>query len=228
MKLLRAAPMWAALALAASFGTPLRESRADAGAPPTRDPEPRREVLEGAKLDAVLADIAKARRGLRTLRATFAQERTMKLLATSVKSTGALSFVAPDRLRWELGPPDDVTYWVGPEGLSYKTKTSGATVPSAGANVARGLADLRAMLGGDLSSLRDRYVLTGSRSEGDVEISGAAKEKAASVRGFVLVLDKALTLPLKSRLLEGKSDAIDITFSNAAINVPIDPATMKP
>jgi hypothetical protein len=35
-------------------------------------------------------------------------------------------------------------------------------------------------------------------------------------------------LPLKARLIEGKADTIDITFTNAAVNVPIDPATMKP
>jgi hypothetical protein len=35
-------------------------------------------------------------------------------------------------------------------------------------------------------------------------------------------------LPVKAKLIEGKSDAIEIIFSNAQINVPIDPATMKP
>lgn len=187
-----------------------------------------REKLEGAKLDVLLADVAQARKGVRTLRAGFTQERRLTLLATTVKSTGELAFVAPDRLRWELAPPDDVVYLVGPEGLSYRTRSSKATVPSTGANIAKALADLRALLGGDLAQLRDRYVLTGSRGSNDVEVAGTAKDKTASVRAFTLTLDKTLALPVKARLVEGKSDAIDITFSGAEINVPIDPAKMRP
>src|SRR5689334_21970547 len=77
-----------------------------------------RSKLEGASLDAALADIAKARKNLKSLRASFTQERKLSLLATSVKSTGELLFLAPDRLRWELAAPDDVAYFIGPEGLS--------------------------------------------------------------------------------------------------------------
>lgn len=185
-------------------------------------------ALADDPLDALLADIAKARKGVKTLKADFTQERKLTLLATSVKSTGNLSFVAPDRLRWELGPPDDVIYWIGPEGLSYRTKSSKATAAPQGTAVAKALGDVRALLGGDLGALRDRYVLGGSRGADSVEITGTAKDPKASVRSFVLVLDKTLTLPIKARLLEGKSDAIDIAFSNAQINVPIDLSTMKP
>lgn len=185
-------------------------------------------ALADDPLDALLTDIAKARKGVKTLKADFTQERKLTLLATSVKSTGSLSFFAPDRLRWELGPPDDVVYWIGPEGLSYRTKSSKATAAPQGAAVAKALGDVRALLGGDLGALRDRYVLGGSRGVDSVEITGAAKDPKASVKSFVLVLDKTLTLPIKARLLEGKSDAIDIAFANAQINVPIDPSTMKP
>jgi outer membrane lipoprotein-sorting protein len=200
----------------------------DAGAAPAPFPADGREKLEGDKLDPLLADIARARKGVRTMRASFTQERKLTLLATTVKSTGELAYVAPERLRWELAPPDDIVYLIGPEGLSYRTKSSHATVPQAGANIAKALSDLRALLGGDLAQLRERYVLSGSRGPSDVEIAGTAKDKTASVRAFTLVLDKTLVLPVKAKLIEGKSDAIEITFSNAQINVPIDPATMKP
>ena len=226
-----AAAAMVALVLALAPGAHAEPS--DGGAPPAPPASPvppadAREKLEGAKLDATLADIAKARKNVRTLRASFVQERKLTLLATSVKSTGELAYVAPERLRWELAPPDDVVYLIGPEGLSYRTRSSHATVPATGATIAKALADLRALLAGDLSLLKDRYTLSGSRSGSDVEIAGAAKDKTASVRGFTLTLDKTLVLPVKARLIEGKSDAIDITFSNAQINVPIDPATMKP
>jgi outer membrane lipoprotein-sorting protein len=188
-----------------------------------------RRALADGELDALLADVARVRRTVKTMRASFRQERAMKLLATSIQSTGQFAFVAPDRLRWELAPPDDVVYWIGPEGLSYRTRSSQATVPSGGANVARALADLRALLGGDLAALRDRYVLSGSRGDASATVEGTAKDpKAGSVRAFSITLDKTLALPMKAKLVEGKADTIEIAFSNAAVNVPVDPATMKP
>lgn len=179
-------------------------------------------------LDALLTDVAKARKGMKTMKATFTQERKLTLLATSVKSTGNLSYVAPDRLRWELDAPDNVIYWIGPEGLSYRTKSSSATAAPKGAAIANALADVRALLGGDLAALKERYVMAGTRRAEEAEITGTAKDPKASVKSFVLVLGKDLTVPLRARLVEGKSDAIDITFANTQVNVPVDPVTMKP
>ena len=192
----------------------------DAGAP--------REKLEGAKLDELLADVAKARKDVKTLRAAFTQDRRITLLATSVKSRGELLFGAPDRLRWDLAPPDDVVYFIGPEGLTYRTKSSSATVPAGGANVARALGDVRALLTGDLAALRERYTLTASRTATEVEIAGAAKDKNASVKSFTLVLDKGLVVPRRARLLEGKNDTIDLVFSNVVVNGPVDPRRLRP
>jgi outer membrane lipoprotein-sorting protein len=194
---------------------------------PVAPPEPRDKV-EGKRLDALLADIAQARKGVRTLRASFTQERRLSLLATTVRSTGTLAFVSPDRLRWELAPPDDVVYLVHPEGVSYRTRTSKATVPASGGSVARALGDVRALLGGDLGQLRDRYVLTASRGPSDVELTGTARDATASVRGFTLTLDKALVLPLRAQLKEGKADSITLTFIAPQVNVPVDPARMVP
>jgi outer membrane lipoprotein-sorting protein len=228
MKTLSSVLLAGAVAAASLVAAPSHADAPDAGAAPAPAPPDGREKLEGAKLDPLLADIARARKGVRTMRASFTQERKLTLLATTVKSTGELAYVAPDRLRWELAPPDDIVYLIGPEGLSYRTRSSHATVPQSGANIAKALSDLRALLGGDLAQLRERYDLTGSRGPHDIEIAGTAKDKSASVRAFTLVLDKTLVLPVKAKLIEGKSDAIEITFSNAQINVPIDPATMKP
>ena len=223
---------WSILVAATVAGValvgPVSRSQADVDGGAAPAPPDAREKLEGAKLDALLADIAKARKGVRTLRAGFTQERTLTLLATSVKSTGEMAYVAPDRMRWELAPPDDIVYLIGPEGLSYRTRSSHATVPATGATIAKALADLRALLGGDLSLLKERYTLTGSRGASDVEVAGTAKDKSASVRAFTLTLDKQLVLPVKAKLIEGKSDAIDIVFSGAQINGPIDPALMRP
>ncbi len=217
------------ISLAVALGRPAGalaegEGDADAGAPA-------REKLERPKLDAVLADVTRARKEVKTIRAHFTQERKISLLATSVKSSGELTCVTPDRLRWDLAPPDAVTYFVGPEGLSYRTKSGAATVPANGANVGRALGDLRALLTGDLGALRERYVLDGSRgTAGDVEIRGTAKDAkdVKSIRAFTLVLDKALVVPQRARLYEGKADNIDLVFSSVVLNAPVDPAQLRP
>ena len=154
------------------------------------------------ELDTLLADIAKARKNLKSMKATFTQERKLTLLATSVKSTGNLSYLAPDRLRWELDAPDNVIYWIGPEGLSYRTKSSSATAAPKGAAIANALADVRALLTGDLAQLKDRYVLGGTRRAEEAEITGTAKDPKASVKSFVLVLGKDLSAPVRARLVE--------------------------
>lgn len=211
-----------AAALSALLVTPAAIAQ-DAGATPPR------ETVSGPKLDALLADVARARKGVKTLRASFVQERRIMLLATTVKSTGQLTFLAPSLLRWDLAPPDDIAYFVGPDGVAYRTKSSSASVPAAGANIARSLADLRALLGGDLAALGQRYVLEGSRGESDVAISGVAKDpKDATVRAFTIVLDKTLVVPLRARLVEGKTDSIELTFSNAVVNGPVNPAEVRP
>jgi outer membrane lipoprotein-sorting protein len=178
--------------------------------------------------ETVLAEIKKARSGTKTLVATFTQERKLSLLATSVRSTGRLAYVAPDRLRWELSPPDDIVYFIGPEGLSYKSKSSKATASPQGAQVARALADLRAILTGDLGQLRPRYELTASRAGDETTIAGTAKDKAATVRAFTLVIGKDLVAPVRTQLVEGKADTIDLVFANAKLDAPVDPATMRP
>ena len=102
-----------------------------------------------AHADAVsdaLAEITKARASVKTLVAPFVQERTIGLLATSVKSEGEMTLVRPDRLRWELKPPDAITYWITPEGFAFATASgSAARSASSKRRATRGSACSRAM-----------------------------------------------------------------------------------
>ena len=66
-------------------------------------------------LESALAEVRVARAGLKTLKGPFTQERTIGLLATKVKSTGTLTMVRPDRLRWERGSPEPLFSCPSPE-----------------------------------------------------------------------------------------------------------------
>lgn len=188
-----------------------------------------------ARADAVsdaLTDIAKARAGLKTMVAPFTQERTIGLLATVVKSEGELTLVRPDRLRWELKPPDAISYWVTPEGLAFATPGGGGASMGKGAAGKFGavLGDLMTFLGGDLEKLRARYDLTVvSRGDG---IILRAVPRADDVKKHV----KALTLSMgadfwsvRSVVIEENSgDKSVITFGKVARDVQVDPARMIP
>ncbi len=178
-----------------------------------------------------LARIAKARASLKTLTVPFTQERTIGLLASTVKSEGELTMVRPDRLRWELKAPDAVTYWITPEGFSYATASGGASVgKAAAARFAAVLGDLTALCGGDLESLRKRYDLSvPSKSDGIVLV---ATPKADDVKKHIKSLELLTTADLtdlrRITIEEKNGDRSVITFGKAVRDAAVDPAKMAP
>jgi hypothetical protein len=204
------------LAMAALVGLGAKSARADDCSPD--------------RLDQALRDIAKARAQVTSLTGPFTQERTIGLLAAKVKSTGTLTLVRPDRLRWELAPPDEAVYWVVPEGLAYQSKTGQGRVEGGGDKIAAALDDLRILLGGDLGKLRVRYDLTGT-CNGDDPIVFLAVPKPgqpATAKKLSFSLAPDLVSPKSVVILEGPRDKTEITFGAMQKNVPIDPAKMRP
>ncbi|MFI5301610.1 MAG: outer membrane lipoprotein carrier protein LolA [Polyangiales bacterium] len=183
-------------------------------------------VSPDGALDAALADIAKAREKLTTLQGPFTQERMVSLLATKVISTGRISLVRPDRLRWELAPPDAATYWVLPDALAYATKSGSGKIGKASQGPLGGvLQDLLVILGGDLALLKGRYALT------------LVKRDAAGIVVHAAPLDAALAKTTKRvemttgadaaalqriAIVEAGGDKSDITFGALVRNAAID------
>ena len=180
--------------------------------------------------DALLA-ITKARAGVQTLVGTFAQERTIGLLATAVKSEGEMTLVRPDRLRWELKPPDAIIYWIGPEGIAYATPTGGASAgKSASGRFGAVLGDLMTLLGGDLSTLRARYEITVQKADGGMVIGArpTADEVKKHVKSLSLRLPQNLWAVSRIEIEESGGDRSVITFSQVQRDVKVDPARMVP
>lgn len=180
--------------------------------------------------DDLLARIARARAHLRTLQGPFVQTRTIGLLATDVRSQGTLTVVCPDRLRWELAPPDEVTFFIGPEGLAYRGPHGQARLPASNARLAGGLDDLRTLLGGDLAQLRTRWDLRALRDDAtgaELEATARPGSRAplASIR-FALAPD--LVRPVRALLVEGPKDRTDVQFGAMVVDAPVDPGRMRP
>lgn len=181
-------------------------------------------------LDGLLARIARARAPLRTLQGPFTQTRTIGLLATDVRSAGTLTLVRPDRLRWELAPPDAVVFFVGPEGLAYRGLHGEGRVPAASARMAGALDDLRTLLGGDLARLRERWDLRVLRDDTTgAELDATARPGAASqLRGLRFALAPDLVRPTRALLVEGPRERTLIEFGTLAVDAPVDPSRVRP
>jgi hypothetical protein len=142
-----------------------------------------------------------------------------------------MTLVLPDRLRWELKPPDVVTYWVTPEGFGYATaKGGGGAGQGAAGRFGAVLSDLLILLGGDLEKLRGRYELSiPSRKDGIVL---SARPRAAEVARLVSRLEMTAGPELwavkRVVIEEQNGDKSVIAFGKAQRDVKVDPARMKP
>jgi hypothetical protein len=190
----------------------------------------RAEERDDARRDRLIAEIARARASLKTLVGPFVQSRSIGLLAAKVRSTGTLTLVRPDRLRWELSPPDEIVYWVTPEGLAYRSRSGAGTVRGATARVAAALDDLRVLLGGDLAGLSTRYDLTVSGADdGPLTFDASPRPGAIGVAAHLtFTVGPDRVTPMSATIVEGPRDRTEIVFGTLEKNVTVDPARVRP
>jgi hypothetical protein len=147
-----------------------------------------------------------------------------------VRSRGTLSLVRPDRLRWKLDPPDDVTFWMGPEGLAYRGPHGQGRLPTTTARIAAALDDMRALLGGDLSRLRERWLLRVLRDDAaGVELEAVARASGDThLRSMRFALAADRVRPTHVLFVEDTHDRTAIEFGDLVVNAVIDDALMRP
>lgn len=139
--------------------------------------------------------------------------------------------VRPDRLRWELLPPDAVTYWVGPEGLAFATGTSRARVDRSAAGQLGGvMEDLLSFLGGDLRSLRPRYDLRAWKTASGARVEARPRDEAVRklLRKLEVEVASDLVSPRHVLLEETESELVRVRFFDVERNVEVAPSLMRP
>jgi outer membrane lipoprotein-sorting protein len=182
-------------------------------------------------VDDALAKVTKARASIKTLQAPFTQTRAIGLLDSEVKSKGLFTLVRPNRLRWDLKPPDAVTYWVGPEGLAMQSADGVTKVGKAAAGrFAAVLGDLLVMLGGDLATLRSRYDLEVGKDNGRFALTAkpTAKEVKKHVRKLRMVAGSELWVVERIEIHEANGDHSLIAFDKTTRDKKIPDSFMKP
>ncbi|WP_394833258.1 outer membrane lipoprotein carrier protein LolA [Pendulispora rubella] len=193
-------------------------------------------ALAADDVDAALAEVARARASLKTLVGPFTQERTIGLMSAKVKSTGTLTLVRPERLRWELAAPDSVVYWVGPEGVAYQSAHGRGRMPVTQGKLAVALEDIRTLLGGDLAQLKQRYELrVVSRNDEGISFEATPRTTAApagtaqsgKLDKILFSLDRERVRPTRATLVEGPRDRTEITFGTLERDVAVDAAKVR-
>jgi outer membrane lipoprotein-sorting protein len=177
--------------------------------------------------------VTEARKGLKGVIARFTQTRTVGLLAADVKSTGTMTIVTPDRLRWELAAPDAITYWIGPEGIAYRTEKG---VVKAGKDAAGRfgavLGDLLVFLGGDIAALAPRYVIKAPSRDKDGTLHVVAEPRTDDVKKLVKVVRFDTTPDLwavkRVEIEEASGDKSVIDFGPSQRDPKIDAGIMRP
>ena len=177
------------------------------------------------------AEIKKAREKVKTLVATFTQERTIGLLSSTVKSEGEMTLVRPDKLRWELKSPDAVTYWITPEGFAFSTANGSANVSKTAAKkFGDVLNDLLVFMGGDLDTLKTRYDFTVPSKKDGVTLRAVPKTEEVKkiVKSLEISVGADLWTVKKITIEEKSGDKSVITFTKVTKDTKVDDAKMKP
>jgi outer membrane lipoprotein-sorting protein len=178
-----------------------------------------------AAVDDKLAAVSRARAGVKTIIGPFSQVATIGLLRSQQQSSGTLYLQYPNRIRWELGPPDSVTYWVAPEGLAYRgAHGSGRVAPNTSQQA---LVDaLRSILAGDPSALRSQFDVAEAASDTGGPAFECTAKGAGLIKKLTFSLDADLVRPRKATIVYDNRNQTVITFGELRRDAPIDPALL--
>jgi hypothetical protein len=188
------------------------------------------EQVAWGQLPDLVTRIAKARAGVRSFHAAFTQVRAIGLLAAEVRSRGRMILVRPDRLRWDLDPPDAVTFWIGPEGASYRSPNGHGKLADPSVRLSGALDDVRSILGGNLERLEARWRLRLLRDDADgVEVEATAIDSRRGAPSKVLfALAADLVRPTRLVLSTSPHDTTAIEFTSVVLNDPVDASFAAP
>jgi outer membrane lipoprotein carrier protein len=185
------------------------------------------------RLDAILAEMDKAGKRLKTMTADFVQTDHDFLLKDQEETRGKLYLAIPGRIRWEHAPPkekvlvvkDDLVRVYNPTARQVHEFRRGQGSKSGGA-------DLLIGFGSNSESIRKNYDVS-LAAETDTEATLALvpkpDSKASLFTRIELTLDKKTWTPVRSVFHSPNRNRADIRFENVALNrdVPADTFELK-
>ena len=76
-------------------------------------------MVYGADLEEVLKRVSETQREMKTMKAHFIQEKNSAFFEEPQVSKGELTYVAPDKIRWEYASPSPMTILVDGDLLTF-------------------------------------------------------------------------------------------------------------
>jgi outer membrane lipoprotein carrier protein len=191
-----------------------------------------REAQE-SRLDAILVEMDKAGKRLKTMTADFVQTDHDFLLKDQEETRGKLYLALPGRIRWEHAPPKEKVLLVKDDLVRIYNPTAHQVHEfKRGQGSKSGGADLLIGFGSNSDTIRKNYDVSLS-GETDSEATLALVPKPDSTASLFtkieLTLDKKTWTPVRSVFHSPNRNRADIRFENVALNrnLPEDTFELK-
>ena len=194
--------------------------------PPASPPDPDAPGLQlSQRLEALLERVKYEQGKLMSLEAEFVQEKASEFLASPETSRGTVTFVSPDRVRWEYLTPkpislviraDEMLTWYRDLGRAERVKVERLS--------SQALQYLSAS--GSLESLLRYFRASVSFPHGPepyrVELVPRFARVARRLASMTLWIDREIYLPTRVRYVEPSGDVTEYRLENVRVN-PVVP-----
>ncbi len=176
------------------------------------------------KLAALVQRVSQVQASLTTLKATFEQRRTSKLLAEPSVSRGTFYYQAPDSVRWEYDSPRPMTVLLaGGVAITYRPAEKRAERVEVGRAQRRVFRFISAAE--PLDKLRAYFSFTfrdaGGASDYELELRPTAHVIKKRLKQLDIGIDRRTLLPVRVAYQETDGDATAYTFSKVETNTPL-------
>lgn len=182
-------------------------------------------TVRGAeKLAAIVQRVSQAQAGTKTLQARFEQKRTSRLLAEPSLSRGRFYFNAPDQVRWEYEPPQQMSVLLtGGVALTYRPAEKRAERIEVGRRQRKVFRFLGAAE--PLDELKHYFAFT-LRDRGDdsnylLTLDPASNLVKKRVKRVEVEIDRARFLPVAVVYTEADGDSTEYVFRDIVRNEPL-------
>ena len=180
-------------------------------------------AVTGSQLDALTKAVISAHQQLKTLSASFTQEKSSALFSEKVVQKGKFNYQAPSKLRWEYTSPKTITLLFDDRKVSVVTDKGVLNNPN------KMLNELGAMIINTIngSNLCDnkkfdiKFFKNSQDGSYTAQLKPLDKKIQASYSDIQVILNGKSYLAEKVILNENNGDVTTITFSNMKINTTL-------
>jgi len=172
--------------------------------------------------------IHSAARDIRSVQATFTQEKHLQILAHPLQSHGLLLFAAPDRLRWEYQAPLPSVLLMDEGRIQRFVKTGDTWTEDASAALPA-MSFVMQEIGRWMNGRFDENPDFDARLEpnGRIILTPRQAALATVIQKIVLQLAKTPGVIESVTVYEDDDNFTQLYFKDVTVNQPIDPAMFK-